>query len=119
MASRLVEAVAAGDKAGAYALLQRGQPEWPNQAVSAVERGSVAKRGQLVRMPVLSGADPSGLYLCSYSLQARRSKQGDKCTDVAVVGGAKHSSSDNNSLLADRKYCQKVDPGQKLLQFAF
>jgi hypothetical protein len=35
------------------------------------------------------------------------------------VGGAKYSSSDNNSLLADRKYCQKVDPGQKLLQFAF
>jgi hypothetical protein len=46
-------------------------------------------------------------------------EQGNKCADVAVVGGAKHSSSDNNSLLAGRNYCQKVDAGQKLLQFAF
>jgi hypothetical protein len=36
-------------------------------------------------------------------------EQGNKCADVAVVGGAKHSSSDNISLLADRKCCQKVD----------
>jgi hypothetical protein len=38
-------------------------------------------------------------------------EQGNKFIDVAVVGGAKHSSSDNNSLLADRKYYQKVDSG--------
>jgi hypothetical protein len=40
-------------------------------------------------------------------------EQGNKCADVAVVGGAKHSSSDNNSLLADRKYYQKVDSQAK------
>jgi hypothetical protein len=39
--------------------------------------------------------------------------------DVAFVGGAEHSSSDNKPLLADRQYGHKVYPGQKLLQFAF
>jgi hypothetical protein len=47
------------------------------------------------------------------------SEQGKKCSDVAAVGGAKHSSSDNKSLLADRQYGHKVDSDQKLLQFAF
>ena len=80
MASRLVEAVAAGDKAGAYALLQRGQPEWPNQAVSAVERGSVAKRGQLVRMLVLSGADPNCIFSDGLTALHHAAQQDDRET---------------------------------------
>ena len=80
MASRLVEAVAAGDKAGAYALLQRGQPEWPNQAVSAVERGSVAKRGQLVRMLVLSGADPNCIFSDGLTALHHAARQDDRET---------------------------------------
>jgi hypothetical protein len=49
----------------------------------------------------------------------QKHEQPNKSVDLVVVGGAKHSSSDNNSLLADWKYCQKVDAGQKLPQFAF
>ena len=75
-----MEAVAAGDKAGAYALLQRGQPEWPNQAVSAVERGSVAKRGQLVRMLVLSGADPNCIFSDGLAALHHAAQQDDRET---------------------------------------
>jgi hypothetical protein len=62
---------------------------------------------------------PVSLLLYSLLQAARRSKGIYVPTSPLWVAGAKHSSSDNNSLLADRKYCQKVDPGQKLLQFAF
>jgi hypothetical protein len=46
-------------------------------------------------------------------------EQPNKSVGLVVVAGVEHSSSDDNSLLADRKYGQKVDSGQKLLQFAF
>jgi hypothetical protein len=38
---------------------------------------------------------------------------------IVVVGGVKHSSSDNKWQLADRQYGLEADLGQKLLQFAF
>jgi hypothetical protein len=80
MASRLVEAVAGGDKAAVFALLQRGQPEWPNEAVSAVERASVAKRGQIVRMLVLSGADPNCIFSDGLTALHHAAQQDDRET---------------------------------------
>jgi hypothetical protein len=46
-------------------------------------------------------------------------EQPNKPVGLVVAAGVKHSSSDNNSLLADRQYGHKVDSGQKLFQFAF
>jgi hypothetical protein len=46
-------------------------------------------------------------------------EQPNKSVDLVVVTEVKHRSSDNKTLLADRQYGQKVDSGQKLLQFAF
>jgi hypothetical protein len=59
----------------------------------------------------------SGLYLGSYSRQARSLEQPNKPVAFVVAAGVKYSSSDSNSRLADRQYGHKVDSGQKLFQF--
>jgi hypothetical protein len=76
--SRLLQAVEDGDKVGVYTLLQRGAPDWPNDAVSAVEKACVAKRGQIVRLLVLSGADPNGIFSDGLTALHHATEQDDR-----------------------------------------
>ena len=61
------------------ALLLRGV-DWPASSVAALEKASAAKRSEIVRLLVLAGADPNGVFSDGLTAMHIAAKQDDRET---------------------------------------